>query len=101
MRISPTKTRRVLNQIRGRSYVEALVILTLIPYRARTPISKVLVSAISKANAESGIRGEDFFISEAQVNKGQTMKRFRPRAKGRGFAIQKANCTVSITVCKR
>jgi len=98
IRISPTKTRRVLNQIRGRSFDEAFLLLYYMPCRASTPILKVLSAAGAKAKVELGVKSTDLFISEIQVNKGPTMKRFRPRAKGRGFAIQKPTCNVSITV---
>ena len=53
IRISPTKVRRVLDQIRGRSYEEALMILEFLPYRASGPIWQVLNSAA--ANAENNL----------------------------------------------
>ena len=82
IRMSPRKVRRVLDQVRGRSYREALIILEFMPYRACEPITKVLRSAV--ANAEN--------------NMGPSLKRFRPRAQGRAFQIRKPTCHITITV---
>lgn len=96
--MSPFKVRRVLDQIRGRSYEEALMILEFMPYRACQPVLKVLSSAAANAKHNFGMNKSSLFISEAKADKGPTMKRFRPRAQGRGFPIQKPTCQISIGV---
>lgn len=96
--MSPQKVRRVLDQIRGRSYEEALMILQFMPYRACEPISKVLYSAAANAKNNLGLTKASLSISEAKVDRGPILKRFRPRAQGRGFPIRKPTCQISITV---
>ena len=96
--MSPFKVRRVLDQIRGRSYEEALMILEFMPYRACEPVRKVLTSAAANAAHNLGIIKSSLVISEAKADKGTTLKRFRPRAQGRGFPIQKPTCQIWIRV---
>jgi large subunit ribosomal protein L22 len=98
VRMSPFKVRRVLDQIRGRSYEEALMILEFMPYKACQPVLKVLASAAANAKHNLGFTKSNLFISEAQANQGPKMKRFRPRAQGRGFRIEKPTCTIVIGV---
>jgi large subunit ribosomal protein L22 len=96
--MSPFKVRRVLDQIRGRSYEEALMILEFMPYRACQPILKVLSSAAANAKHNLGMNKSSLIINEAKADKGPTLKRFRPRAQGRGFPIQKPTCQILIGV---
>lgn len=98
VRMSPSKVRRVLDQIRGRSYEEALMILEFMPYRACQPVLKVLASAAANAKHNLGVTKSTLVVSEAQANQGPKMKRFRPRAQGRGFPIQKPTCHILIRV---
>lgn len=65
IRMSPFKVRRVLNQIRGRSYREALILLEFMPYRACEPIVKVLRSAVANAEHNQGLDPNDLVISQA------------------------------------
>jgi len=96
--MSPFKVRRVLDQIRGRSYSEALMILEFMPYRSCQPILKVLSSATANAVHNLGYSKSSLMISQAYVDQGPKMKRFRPRAQGRGFPIQKPTCHIMIGV---
>jgi large subunit ribosomal protein L22 len=96
--MSPTKVRRVLDQIRGRSYEEALMILAFMPYRACRPVLKVLSSAAANAKNNLGWKKATLVVSEAKADQGAKMKRFRPRAQGRGFPIQKPTCHILIAV---
>ena len=101
VRMSPSKVRRVLDQIRGCSFIEALDILSFMPYRACNPILKTLLSAawnIKQKNVSGASLLPFMYIVEAYADKGPTMKRFRPRAQGRGFPIQKPTCHISITL---
>jgi large subunit ribosomal protein L22 len=98
IRMSPTKVRRVLKQIQGLSYKEALMILEFMPYRACGPIWQVLHSAASNAQNNLGLNKQNLFIKSAFANQGPTLKRFRPRSKGRGFKILKPTCHINIIV---
>ena len=97
IRMSPTKVRRVLNQIRGKSYRDALMILEFMPYSACEPVLQVLKSAAANAQNNNGLQKNELLINRAFADAGPVLKRFRPRSQGRGFKIQKPTC--HITVC--
>jgi large subunit ribosomal protein L22 len=98
IRMSPHKVRRVLDQIRGRSYREALIILEFMPYRACDPILKVLRSAVANAEHNEGYTPADLIVAQAFADQGPVLKRFRPRAQGRAYQIRKPTCHITITV---
>jgi large subunit ribosomal protein L22 len=98
IRMSPFKVRRVLNQIRGRSYREALIILEFMPYRACEPIVKVLRSAVANAEHNQGLDPSDLVVSKAFADGGPTLKRYRPRAQGRAYQIRKRTCHITVAV---
>ena len=89
VRISPIKVKRILDQVRGRSCDDALLILKFMPYKACSIVRSVLLSAISNANQKSSEEATSLFIREARVDCGPFLKRFRPHAQGRGFPIKK------------
>ena len=80
--LSADKARRVIDQIRGRSYEETLMILELMPYRACYPIFKLVYSAAANASYNLGSDEVNLVISKAEVNEGTTAKKFKPRARG-------------------
>ena len=98
IRMSPFKVRRVLDQIRGRSYREALIILEFMPYKACEPIIKLLRSAVANAEHNKGLDPATLFISKAYADGGPSLKRFRPRAQGRAYQIRKPTCHITIAV---
>ncbi len=98
IRMSPFKVRRVLDQIRGRSYREALIILEFMPYRACEPIIKVLRSAVANAENNQGLDPSNLYISKAFADGGPTLKRYRPRAQGRAYQIRKRTCHITVAV---
>ena len=98
IRGSASKVRRVLDQIRGRSYRDALIMLEFMPYRSTEPITKVLRSAVANAEHNFGMEPSSLIISSATADMGPVMKRYRPRAQGRAFAIKKQTCHISISV---
>ncbi len=98
IRMSPFKVRRVLDQIRGRSYREALIILEFMPYRACEPVLKVLRSAVANAEHNEGLTPAELIVSQAFADQGPVLKRFRPRAQGRAYQIRKPTCHITITV---
>ena len=95
---SVSKVRRVLDQIRGRSYRDALIMLEFMPYRSTGPITKVLRSAVANAEHNLGLDPASLVISEAIADMGPSLKRFRPCAQGRAYAIKKQTCHISIGV---
>jgi large subunit ribosomal protein L22 len=98
IRMSPHKVRRVLDQIRGRSYREALIILEFMPYRACEPVLKVLRSAVANAEHNAGYTPSDLVVSQAYADQGPVLKRYRPRAQGRAYQIRKPTCHITIAV---
>jgi len=98
IRMSPNKVRRILDQIRGRSYQEALMILQFIPYRAAGPIWQVLYSAAANAQNNYDLDKRKLYISEVYADEGPKLKRIRPRAQGRAFAILKPTCHITVVM---
>jgi large subunit ribosomal protein L22 len=98
IRLSPYKVQRVLTQIRGRTYSDAIMILEFMPYRPCITIKKLLKSAANNAINDYGSTKNELIISEAFANKGPTLKRFQPRAQGRAFKIQKPTCHITLKV---
>ena len=99
IRVTPRKARRVVNLIRGLPAEEAQAVLAFAPQSASGPVSKVLNSAI--ANAErSGERvdASSLRVSGAWVDEGPTLKRFRARAQGRGYRINKKTSHITVIV---
>ena len=96
IRMSPHKVRRVLDQIRGRSYQEALMILEFLPYDAGGPIWQVIHSAAANAKHNYGIDKKTLIIDTIFANEGPKLKRIRPRAQGRGYKILKPTCHITV-----
>nr|WNH39125.1 ribosomal protein L22 [Tongoloa sp. LG-2021b]WNH39150.1 ribosomal protein L22 [Tongoloa sp. LG-2021b] len=96
--MSAHKARRVVDQIRGRSYEETLMILELMPYRACYPILKLVYSAAANANYNMDSNESNLVISKAQVSEGTTTKKLKPRARGRSFTIKRPTCHITIVV---
>ncbi|MFB2833975.1 50S ribosomal protein L22 [Floridanema evergladense] len=100
IRMSPYKVRRVLDQIRGRSYRDALIILEFMPYKACEPVLKVLRSAVANAEHNAGLDPTKLIVSTAFADGGPTLKRFRPRAQGRAYQIRKPTCHITVAVAE-
>nr|YP_009314980.1 Ribosomal protein L22 [Scinaia undulata]SCW23435.1 Ribosomal protein L22 [Scinaia undulata] len=98
LRLSPIKANRILNQIRGKKYQDAILILQFMPYRACINIKKILVSAASNAEHNHGIKKQELEIHKAFANQGPKMKRFQPRAQGRAFPIHKPTCHITLSL---
>jgi large subunit ribosomal protein L22 len=103
VRVSPTKSRRVIDLIRGLPAVEAQAIVKFDPHSASEPVGKVLDSAIANAEHLAHVRSqrldaEDLFVTEAFVDEGPTLKRFQPRAQGRAYRIRKRTSHITIVV---
>nr|YP_010719073.1 ribosomal protein L22 [Huperzia arctica]WDR47037.1 ribosomal protein L22 [Huperzia arctica] len=98
--MSAYKLRRVVNQIRGHSYGEAVMILEFMPYRACYPVLKLVSNAAENANRRMGLRKADLFVSEVKVDAGSFAKRLRLRAQGRNYPIHKPTCHITIILKK-
>ena len=103
IRITPQKARRVVNLIRGKKATEALGLLKFQPQAASEPIYKVVASAVANAKVKGESQGavideDDLVISQAFVDEGVTLKRFRPRAQGRAFKINKRTSHITVVV---
>nr|YP_010974300.1 ribosomal protein L22 [Salvia lyrata]WNR56663.1 ribosomal protein L22 [Salvia lyrata] len=96
--VSADKARRVIDQIRGRSYEQTLMILELMPYKACYPIFKLVYSAAANASYTMGSAEDNLVIFKAEVNEGTTVKKLKPRARGRSYAIKKSTCHITIVV---
>jgi len=99
-RISAQKARLVADQIRGKSVAEALNILSFSPRKGAELIKKVLESAIANAEHNDGADVDELKVSTIFVDEAMTMKRIRPRAKGRADRILKRNCHITVKVAE-
>ena len=97
-RISAQKARLVADQIRGKGVEEALQILEFSTKKAADLMKKVLDSAIANAEHNDGLDIDDLRVSTVYVDEGPTMKRIRPRAKGRADRIFKRTCHITVKV---
>jgi large subunit ribosomal protein L22 len=96
-RISPQKAREVTRLIQGKSYHEALKLVTFAKKKAAGIVKKTLESA--RANAENNHRADgDLFVKMAVIGEGPIMKRFRPKARGMAGRINKRTSHVKIVL---
>ena len=98
IRMSTSKVRRVLQQIQGKSYKEALILLEFMPYASCEPIIKVLRSAAANARNNMNLDETELVVKSAFADQGPIMKRFRPRAQGRAYRILKATSHITIVM---
>jgi large subunit ribosomal protein L22 len=101
VRTSARKARIVLEHIRGRSVPEARTILAFTPRAAATDIEKVLRSAVANAEANLGLDGDDMVVEAAYADEGPTLKRWKPRARGRVNRIKKRTCHVTLVLVEQ
>ena len=98
IRMSPSKVRRVLRQIQGKSYKDALILLEFMPYASCEPIIKVLRSAAANARNNMNLDETNLVVKSAFADQGPVMKRFRPRAQGRAYRILKYTSHITIVM---
>jgi large subunit ribosomal protein L22 len=99
-RTSPTKVRQVLRLIVGKDVADAREILRFCERGPAETVMKLLDSAIANAEHNDNVPEEELFVSRAFADEGPTMKRWRPRARGRGTRIRKRTCHVTIVVAR-
>jgi large subunit ribosomal protein L22 len=98
IRQSPYKVRRVLDLVRGLPIEEARHVLAFTDRRAADPVRKVLNSAVANAEHNFALDSDDLIVIEAFADEGPTLKRWRPRARGRATRIRKRTSHITIVV---
>jgi large subunit ribosomal protein L22 len=97
-RLSPQKTRLVVNMVRGKDVQEALNILKFSPQRPADVVAKVMRSAVANAE-QKGIEDVDrLFVKAVFVDQGPVLKRFMPRAQGRATKIRKPTSHITVVL---
>ena len=97
-RISPQKARLVADQVRGLPVDRALGLLQFSDKKAAHMIYKVVFSAVSNAENNLGADIDALKVTRVHVERGQFLKRFQARAKGRGNRVLKHTCHIYVTV---
>ncbi|MEW9053590.1 MAG: 50S ribosomal protein L22 [Neobacillus sp.] len=101
VRIAPRKARLVVDLIRGKQVGEAVAILNLTPKAASPVVEKVLKSAMANAEHNYEMDINSLVVTQAFVDEGPTLKRFRPRAMGRASAINKRTSHITIVLSEK
>ena len=96
--VSAQKARLVVDQIRGKNVEEALDLLTFSKQKSALIVKKLLDSAIANAEHNEGADVDELRVSSVFVDEGRTLKRIKPRAKGRADRILKLSCHITINV---
>lgn len=100
-RLSAQKARLVADQVRDKPVAEALDLLTFSPKKAAKLVQKVLQSAIANAEENNGMDIDELRVSTICVDEGMTLKRIKPRAKGRADRILKRTCHITVKVAEK
>ncbi|MDN6180697.1 MAG: 50S ribosomal protein L22 [Halomonas subglaciescola] len=100
-RLSAQKARLVADQVRDKPVSEALDLLTFSPKKAAQLVQKVLQSAIANAEENNGMDIDELRVSTICVDEGMTLKRIKPRAKGRADRILKRTCHITVKVAEK
>jgi len=98
VRMSPTKVRRLIALVKGRSLQEALDILRYSPQAAAEPLRKCIASAAANAENNLDLDPRTLVVAFAVADEGPTLKRIRPRAQGRAFRIRKRTSHITVEV---
>jgi large subunit ribosomal protein L22 len=104
LRISDIKARIVLEQIKGKSVAEAAAVLKFSPRSAAALILKILKSAVANAENNMGLDADALYVEDAYANRGSSYGsrfRLRPRAKGRGYRIERKVSHISVVLNER
>jgi ribosomal protein L22 len=96
VRTSARKARLVTEHIRGRTVPEARTVLAFTQRAVAREVEKVLRSAVANAEANHGLIGDDLVVAAAYADEGPTIKRWRPRARGRVNRIFKRTCHITV-----
>jgi large subunit ribosomal protein L22 len=100
LRTSPTKVREVLGLIRGREIDDARERLRFSTRGPAGEVLKLLDSAVANAESNQSLPEDELFVARAYADEGPTLKRWRPRARGRGTRIRKRTSHVTIVLSR-
>ncbi len=101
VRLSDTKARIVLDEIKGKDVATAVGLLKFSPRYASSIVLKLLNSAIANAENNLGMDVNSLYVEEVFANQGPTLKRIRPRAQGRAYRINKKTCHITVVLNER
>ena len=101
VRISPRKVKIVLDLIRNKPVDYAMAVIKHTPKAACEDLEKLLKSAIANAENNNGMNPEKLYVEECYANKGPTMKRVQPRARGSAYRIEKRMSHITIVLNER
>ncbi len=101
IRMSPQKVRLVLDTIRGKPVGEALAILRFLPHKATGPVAKVVKSASANAENNFDMDPDELVVTRIFADEARTLKRYRPRARGRANQILKRSSHITVVVSER
>jgi large subunit ribosomal protein L22 len=98
LRVSPRKARQIVDLIRGKKVKEAMAILKFVPSTSTEVIIKALKSAIANAENNLDLLVDDLYVRGIWVDQGPTLKRFTPRAMGRGDVMKRRTSHITVVV---
>lgn len=98
VRLAPRKVSLVAGLVRGRTVVDALVILEHTPKRAAKPLSKLIASAKANAVNNHNLQEKDLLITTLSVTAGESLKRYRPAAHGRALPFQRKSSNIRLAI---
>lgn len=98
IRISPRKVRLVVDLIRGKPVQQAMAMLRLMPHAAAVPVWRTLRSAVANAENNYALDPDDLVVSRAVADVGPTLKRGRPKARGRYGPVRRRSSHITIVV---
>jgi large subunit ribosomal protein L22 len=100
-RLSPQKTRLVVDMVRGKAVQEAINILKFSPQKAAAIVSTLVTSAVANAEQKGVSDLDRLFIKEIMVDQGPVLKRFLPRAQGRATKIRKPTSHILVVLAEK
>lgn len=100
-RLSPQKTRLVVDMVRGKAVQEAMNILKFSPQKAAAIVSTLVTSAVANAEQKGVSDLDRLFIKEIMVDQGPVLKRFLPRAQGRATKIRKPTSHILVVLAEK
>jgi large subunit ribosomal protein L22 len=98
VRISPQKVRKIVGAIKGKKVESGLSSLKFMPQKASGIVEKILKSAVANADHNNNLDVDALIVKNIIVDSGPTLKRFRPRARGRGSRILKRTSHITVIV---
>jgi large subunit ribosomal protein L22 len=97
-RLSPQKTRLVVDMVRGKGVQDALNVLKFSPQKAASTVSKLVSSAVANAEQKGVSDVDRLFVKAITVDQGPVLKRFMPRAQGRATRIRKPTSHITVVL---